>query len=86
MNRVSQQKHPEPGLKNKNINNLKVVTLRRLNLGKFMSVLCFECGVKLEFLSDKFTNNFVVTELFEKFRCPKCGCEYEFDTKITRVH
>lgn len=47
---------------------------------------CIECGAILDFVDDKYTNNQLITELFEKFVCPKCGYEYEFDCKITKNH
>ena len=47
---------------------------------------CIDCGAILDFVDDKYTNNQLITELFEKFVCPKCGYEYEFTCKITKNH
>jgi len=52
----------------------------------FVAEYCIDCGSKLEFLSDKFIDTQLITELFEKFICPKCGYEYEFDYKVTKNH
>ncbi len=70
------EKSPEKGIE---------ITLKS---SEIIVEICIECGAILEFISDKFTDNLLITELFEKYKCPDCGCEFEFDSKIirTKIH